>query len=679
MAAETPEALRDGAPASERPSLTGPQQDLVLRTAGQRVAATVRSWPAQRLDEVLGETANVPVLGAFVSLKRSGQLRSCCGFLGPKVALHEALDQAAVRAAKDDPRFPPISPAELPYLDLEVWLLWDMRPVTAKGIDRVKAVVIGTHGLQISRGGNRGLLLPGVAVEHQWDAETFLRQVCLKAGLPPESWQERDTVLSTFEGYSIHGKMGEAVADFGEPAPLAGPTLADIAQLADFCRANVIAHFYGATPNYYAPAGFDGGVHGAVVSVGLPGRPETVDSSIVSLRPEMPLQSTLFNLTKLAAEGLAGARVDPRLVEGSTCGLSVFWDPAMHGSLGNPDLAGIDPRRRAVVVMDQSRWVLAYDPSQSPQALLATCLERIALSHDAQGLVCSMEVASNRSRVLASNVPVPQPAGSVRPPAVAGHFYPGTPEAIDQTIDQLMPAKLAPERWAGVLVPHAGWMYSGRLAAQALSRVKIPSRVIVVCPKHRSGGADWAVAACRSWALPGREIESDLELARELTRCVTGLVLDNEAHREEHAIEVQLPLLARLAPNSRVVGVAIHGGDFERLSRSAEQLAGVLRGLDERPLLVISSDMNHYADDDHTRRVDRMALDAIEGLDPRGLYETVTKNRISMCGVLPAVLVMETLRQLGALNRCDLVGYATSADASGDRRQVVGYAAALFA
>jgi hypothetical protein len=74
-----------------------------------------------------------------------------------------------------------------------------------------------------------------------------------------------------------------------------------------------------------------------------------------------------------------------------------------------------------------------------------------------------------------------------------------------------------------------------------------------------------------------------------------------------------------------------------------------------------------------------MALDAIEALDPRRLYETVTNNHISMCGVLPAVLVMETLRQLGSLNRCELVGYATSGDASGDRRQVVGYAAALFA
>ena len=269
--------------------------------------------------------------------------------------------------------------------------------------------------------------------------------------------------------------------------------------------------------------------------------------------------------------------------------------------------------------------------------------------------------------------------GSVRPPAVAGRFYPGTPEAVDQMLDQLLPKVRETGAWAGVLVPHAGWVYSGRLAAMALSRVAIPSRVIVICPKHRAGGADWAVAPYRGWALPGRELESDLELAKQLVEHVPGLVLDSEAHRDEHAIEVQLPILARLAPESRVVGIAIHGGDFQRIAKSAEQLARVLQSLEERPLLVISSDMNHYADDENTRRLDRMALEAMQALDAQRLYDTVVSQRISMCGMLPAVLVMETLRQLGSLNRYDPVGYATSGDASGDRRQVVGYAAGLFA
>ena len=669
-------ARKDDAARSQRPSLTGPQEQLVLRTAAQRVAAAVRGEPFPRLEELLGDAAKIPLLGAFVSLKRSGQLRSCCGFLGPQVPLHEALDHAAVRAAKDDPRFPPISLAELPYLDVEVWLLWNMQPVAAQGKDRIKAVEVGKHGLQIVRGGHRGLLLPSVPVEHGWDAETFLRQVCVKAGLPPEAWKERDAALSTFEGYSIRGAMGDVVAERDAPARSGGPTAAALAALADFCRANVVAHYFGATPNYYAPGAFDGGVHGVVVSVGLPGRFETADASALSVRSEMPLQATLVHLTKAAADELIRARVDPRDVEQASCGLSVFWDPAMHGSLDKPDLAGIDPRRRAVVVMGPSHWALAYDPGQSPEALLDICSRRIAAR--GEGWVCSMEAESTQARVLASNMPASQTVGSVRPPAVAGRFYPASPEAIDQMLDQMLPAKAARGRWSGVLVPHAGWVYSGRLAAQALSRVEIPERVLIVCPKHRPGGAAWAVAACGGWGLPGRVVPSDMDLARQLAEGVEGMTLDNAAHAEEHAIEVQLPFLARLSPKSRVVGVAIHGGDWERLARAAEQMAAVLRKLEDRPLLVISSDMNHYADEDSTRRVDRLALDAIESLDPQRLLETVTKNRISMCGVLPAVLVMETLRQLGALKRCELVGYATSAEASGDRRQVVGYAAALF-
>jgi AmmeMemoRadiSam system protein B len=229
------------------------------------------------------------------------------------------------------------------------------------------------------------------------------------------------------------------------------------------------------------------------------------------------------------------------------------------------------------------------------------------------------------------------------------------------------------------MVPHAGWIYSGRLAAEVFSRVKIPERVIIISPKHNRDGADWAVAPHQTWSLPGGNVESDPELAQQLAEAVTDLELDAAAHAREHAIEVQLPILARLAPEARVVGIAVHGGDPSRLERFADEMAGVLHGMEKPPLLVISTDMNHYAGDAETRRIDRLALDRIESLDPKGLYETVTENRISMCGVLPAVLVMETLRRLDSLNRFDSVGYATSADASGDTSRVVGYAGMLFA
>ena len=125
-------------------------------------------------------------------------------------------------------------------------------------------------------------------------------------------------------------------------------------------------------------------------------------------------------------------------------------------------------------------------------------------------------------------------------------------------------------------------------------------------------------------------------------------------------------------------GSAVRGGQLATLQRFAEEMASVLREMPLRPLLVISTDMNHFANDTETRRLDRMALDCLEALDPPRLYETVVDNQISMCGMVPAVLVLETLRRLDGLKRCESVGYATSADALGNTREVVGYAGMLF-
>ena len=104
----------------------------------------------------------------------------------------------------------------------------------------------------------------------------------------------------------------------------------------------------------------------------------------------------------------------------------------------------------------------------------------------------------------------------------------------------------------------------------------------------------------------------------------------------------------------------------------------MLRTLGTKPLLVISSDLNHYASDSENRRLDEIALSAVESLDPACVYETTTKQKISMCGMLPTVIVLETLRQLGMLNTCHRLGYATSADVTGDTSRVVGYAGMLF-
>ena len=162
---------------------------LRLNAAAEHLDAAVNGRAAPAAEE-FGEAASLPVMGAFVSAKRAGKLRSCCGFIGQAVTLAHAVAHAAARTAGDDHRFPPISRSELPYLDLEVWLLNNPQLVAAKGEARIAAVEIGKHGLIIERGTHRGLLLPGVATEHNFDAETFLQHTCLKAELPPTAWRE---------------------------------------------------------------------------------------------------------------------------------------------------------------------------------------------------------------------------------------------------------------------------------------------------------------------------------------------------------------------------------------------------------------------------------------------------------------------------------------------------------
>ncbi len=665
-----------------QPELTDEQQQRIFQAAGRRVAATVRSQAAEPLEDGVGDAGGTPLYGAFVSLKRGGQLRSCCGFLGETVPLSEAVARAAVRAAKDDPRFPPISASELEHLDMEVWLLWGPKPVAARGEDRRDAVVIGKHGLQIARGAARGLLLPGVAVDHQLDAEGFLKQVCLKAGLPADAWKQDDTTLTTFEGHAVGGPLqstleGQVITD-GEALLIGGPMPTDMAALAQFCRGNILAMVQGATPSFYMPGGFDGSINGLAITVGQPGTDDEVQCSQISVRPEIPLQTTLFKLTEAAARALVARRVSPQTLQTAPLGLTVLLDPAIHGTAEAPQLQGVDTQHRAVLVMDAARSAWVFDPTKTADELFAEATEQGEFPDPARAQVVSLATVSTEPRVSIAQVPRPQTGPEIRPAGVAGTFYPGTAEEVQQALDRMFSEDVQSKPWPAVMVPHAGWMYSGSLAAKVFSRVKIPEHVVILCPKHRGGGSEWAVAPHRTWSLPGLEMASDPELARRLAEGISGLQLDATSHRQEHAIEVQLPLIARLAPQAKVVGISMTGGSLAKLLEFGREMAEVLGEMPERPLLVISSDMNHFADEAETRRLDRLALDAMETLDPARLYETVSENRISMCGMGPAVVVMETLRQWDCLHRHESVGYATSAEASGDTSRVVGYAGMLL-
>ncbi len=266
-----------------------------------------------------------------------------------------------------------------------------------------------------------------------------------------------------------------------------------------------------------------------------------------------------------------------------------------------------------------------------------------------------------------------------REPAVAGTFYPSDRPRIDKAIDTWLCGVRPPRHtWRAALVPHAGWMYSGRIAAQVLARIEFPATTVILCPKHQAGGATCAVAPWGRWLFPGGSMEVDVELGRQFAAEVPGFQLDDWPHREEHAIEVQLPIIARLAPHTRLVAVTIGRSDLAQIHLCGAAIAEVVRDRLDSLLFVISSDMNHFASDPDTRRLDALALQALDALDPDRLYATCVQHRISMCGVLPAAIVLSALRTLHVLHRAERVEYATSGDVSGDPQRVVGYAGMLF-
>jgi hypothetical protein len=225
----------------------------------------------------------------------------------------------------------------------------------------------------------------------------------------------------------------------------------------------------------------------------------------------------------------------------------------------------------------------------------------------------------------------------------------------------------------GCIAPHAGYLYSGHVAGAVFARIEIPERCIVLCPNHTGMGRPLAIMSEGAWQTPLGDVPIDAELGEALKRSFPALEDDSAAHRAEHAAEVELPFLLLRQPGLRFVPIALGRGQFEVLEQLGKALAGVIAAQNDSVLIVASSDMNHYESDAVTRIKDHRAIERILTLDPRGLYDVVTQQNISMCGFGPAVAMLTAARELGAKS-AELVKYATSGDISGDRDMVVGYA-----
>lgn len=264
-------------------------------------------------------------------------------------------------------------------------------------------------------------------------------------------------------------------------------------------------------------------------------------------------------------------------------------------------------------------------------------------------------------------------SSTVRHAAVAGRFYPSRAEALRREVEDFTAGTAAPVRALGCVAPHAGYMYSGHVAGAVYAHLELPDRAIVLCPNHTGMGSPLAIMTRESWQTPLGTVTPDTSLGTALLHRFPVIEEDSVAHRAEHAIEVQLPFLQVRKPDLSIVPIAVGTSDFYQLHHLGDAMADVIAKQNQRVLIIASSDMNHYESDAVTRVKDRKAIDRVLALDPRGLWEVVTNEDISMCGFGPTVAMLTAVKRLGATS-ATLVKYATSGDVSGDRNLVVGYA-----
>jgi AmmeMemoRadiSam system protein B len=260
-----------------------------------------------------------------------------------------------------------------------------------------------------------------------------------------------------------------------------------------------------------------------------------------------------------------------------------------------------------------------------------------------------------------------------RLPAVAGQFYDGEADSLRRSLERLLAEGTEKRRALGIVSPHAGYVYSGAIAGEVFSRVKVPGRVVLLGPNHHGLGRPAAVSSASSWLTPLGPIVVDGDLAARILQGCPELTADEEAHRLEHSLEVQVPFIQFLAPAAAIVPICLGSLSLDALLRLGESLGEVLTGMPDEVLIVASSDMTHYEPGQIAREKDKRAIDRILALDPAGLYRTVRDERISMCGVLPVVVMLAAARKLGA-EAATLVRYGNSGDITGDQSAVVGYA-----
>ena len=261
----------------------------------------------------------------------------------------------------------------------------------------------------------------------------------------------------------------------------------------------------------------------------------------------------------------------------------------------------------------------------------------------------------------------------IRKPAQAGRFYMKDPEALREQVEKYIRMDIEKEDVLGIVAPHAGYFYSGKVAGAVYSKVNLPDTIIIIGPNHTGIGAEIAIMAKGEWEMPNGRVKIDSSLAEKLLSQAGGIAEeDEEAHLHEHSLEVQIPFIQYFKTEFTMVPICMRDNRVSTCRELGKAIARAIKS--EIPCLIVaSSDMTHYESQKDAERKDKLAIDKILKLDSEGLLKTVMERDISMCGAGPAATMIFACKELGA-KKSELVLYNTSAEASGDYSAVVGYA-----
>ena len=278
----------------------------------------------------------------------------------------------------------------------------------------------------------------------------------------------------------------------------------------------------------------------------------------------------------------------------------------------------------------------------------------------------------------------------LRYPAVAGSWYAGTPNSLRKQIEQLFthilgPGSLpfvikeGPRNIVGLVVPHAGYMASGPIAAHAyhhLAEDGKPDVIVIFGPNHTGHGSALSIMNDGAWRTPLGDVEIDTETADKILQSSSIVDVDDRAHVYEHSIELQLPFLQYLYGSGfKFVPICFMMQDLESSREVGKAVASALKR--KNGLVIASSDLTHYEPQERAEKKDRMAIDAALELDEERYYNTVESYGISTCGYGPVIAAITAAKELGA-KKAELLSYGTSGDVLGDRSAVVGYASIAF-